>query len=155
MEVVVFLITFDNFELSKQQSQSTKFYRPRLKVKSFWPASLSRLLFCRLHVDVNQTRISAHTIDSTYRDPLPPTDIPHLVVDGTPPDKSTLCTWLCRLHLKPKMAYVNCHEHVFTLSEMWCSDAVNVNGTRSVCCIYVHVLCNARHSQLEQGGHWH
>lgn len=70
--------------------------------------------YCRIHADVNQTCISAHTIDSTYRDPLPPTDIPHLVVDGTPPDKSTLCTWLCRLRLKPKMAYVKCHEHVFS-----------------------------------------
>jgi len=73
--------------------------------------------YCRVHADVNQTCISAHTIDSTYRDPLPPTDIPHLVVDGTSPDKSTLCTWLCRLRLKPKMAYVKCHEHVF--SRLW------------------------------------
>jgi len=70
--------------------------------------------YCKIHADVNQTCISAHTIDSTYRDPLPPTEIPHLVVDGTPPDKSTLSTWLCRLRLKPKMAYVNCHEHVFS-----------------------------------------
>ena len=38
--------------------------------------------------------------------PSPQPNIPHLVMDGTAPDKSAVSTWLCRLCLKPKVAYV-------------------------------------------------
>jgi hypothetical protein len=119
IEVVAFLKTIDNFELSTQQITivNTTNHNPPSSTCPGYKLNPSGQPvyqdYCRIHADVNQTCISAHTIDSTYRDPLPPADIPHLVVDGTPPDKSTLSTWLCRLRLKPKMAYVKCHEQVF------------------------------------------